>query len=58
MKINFMMFLVVFSFVGFLGMIIGEHLYQLKMAENGLQECIVAIDTETYETVWQKDCKK
>ena len=58
MKINFMMFLVAFTFFGFLGLVIGEHLYQLKMAEQGLQECVVAIDTDTYEAVWQKDCKK
>jgi len=58
MRINFLMFLVVFSFFGFLSLVIGEHLYQLKMAEQGLQECVVAINTETYEAVWQKDCKK
>ena len=52
------MFLVVFCFFGFLSMVIGEHLYQLKMAEQGLQECVVVIDSNTYESVWQKDCKK
>ena len=58
MKINMLMFLVVFCFFGFLSMVIGEHLYQLKMAEQGLQECVVAIDSGTYEVVWQKDCNK
>ena len=58
MKINFMMFLIAFSFFAVLGMFIGEHVYQLKMAEQGLQECVVAINSETYEAVWQKDCKK
>ena len=53
-----LMFLVVFCFFGFLSMVIGEHLYQLKMAEQGLQECVVAIDSGTYEVVWQKDCNK
>ena len=58
MKINFMLFLVAFTFFGFLGLIIGEHLYQLKMAEQGLQECVIIIDADSQETVWQKDCKK
>ena len=58
MKINVLMVLVAFTFFTFLSMVIGEHLYQLKMAEQGLQQCVVAINPETYEAVWQKDCSK
>lgn len=55
MKINVMLVLVAFTFFGFLGLVIGEHLFQLKMAEQGLQECVVKTEN-TYATHWQKDC--
>lgn len=56
MKINVLMVLVAFTFFTFLGLTIGEHLYQLKMAEQGLQECLIIIDNDSQETVWQKNC--
>lgn len=58
MKINVLLVLVAFTFFTFLGLTIGEHLYQLKMAEQGLQQCVIAIDPDTYEAVWTKDCPK
>lgn len=55
MKINVMLVLVAFTFFGFLGLIISEHLFQLKMAEQGLQECVIKNET-SIATVWQKEC--
>lgn len=51
MKINMMLIIVSFAFFSFLGMIIGEHLYDLKMADNGLQQCVVQ-----NKVIWAKIC--
>lgn len=58
MRINFLMFIIALSFFTVIGLLVGEHLYNLKMAEAGLEECVVAVDSNTYEAVWQKDCPK
>jgi hypothetical protein len=43
-----------FTVAGIFGLEIYE---QHKAVEAGLQQCVVAIDSNTYEAVWQKDCK-
>lgn len=43
-----------FTVAGFFG---AELYEQHKAVEAGLQQCVVAIDSNTYEAVWQKDCK-
>lgn len=57
MRINFMLLIISFAFLTVVGLVTGEYLYNLKMAEQGLQQCVVAIGDTAYQAVWQKDCK-
>ena len=58
MKINFMMFLIGFLFVLVLGSFGYERYHNIKMAEQGLEQCVVAINANTYEAIWSKECPK
>jgi hypothetical protein len=51
------MIIIVFAFFAVAG-IFGLEMYeQHKAVEAGLQQCVVAINSNTYEAVWQKECK-
>ena len=58
MKINMMMVIVSFCFFTVLGLFVLEKYHAYKMAEQGLQQCVVAINSNTYEAVWSRDCPK
>lgn len=56
-KINFMMFLIALTFFTVLGILGAEYRERQLALENGLQQCVVAINSNTYEAIWSKDCK-
>lgn len=56
MKINFMMWMIALSFFTVLGILGTEYYIQHEAIRNGLQQCVVAINADTYEAIWTKEC--
>jgi hypothetical protein len=56
MKINFMIVLVVLSFFTVIGLTGTNYYNTYRAIEQGLQQCIVAIDSDTREAIWSKEC--
>lgn len=56
MKINFMISLIVLSFITVFGIAGINYYNSYRAIEQGLQQCVVAIDADTREAIWSKEC--
>jgi hypothetical protein len=56
MKINFMISLIVLSFITVFGIAGVNYYNSYRAIEQGLQQCVVAIDADTREAIWSKEC--
>lgn len=56
MKLNFMIVLIALSFFTVAGMAGINYYNSYRAIEQGLQQCVVAIDADTREAIWSKEC--
>lgn len=56
MKLDFMIVLIALSFFTVAGMAGINYYNSYRAIEQGLQQCVVAIDADTREAIWSKEC--
>ena len=57
MKLNFMMFFIALSFFTVLGIFAAEYYQNIVAMQNGLEQCIVEVSDNHYETIWSDACE-